>query len=109
MVVIGDDPWTDSTQVPADSRFLFEHLRIPIVEPATFQELKDWIDPSFRLSTAANLFVGFLVTTNQADGGGTVHVGPNRYPALNHRDRATLETAAADARRTSRRPRARRA
>ena len=33
VIITGDDPWCDSTQVPADSRFLYEHLRIPVVEP----------------------------------------------------------------------------
>src|SRR5687768_16457004 len=28
VVISGEDPWCDSTQVPADSRFLFEHLRM---------------------------------------------------------------------------------
>jgi indolepyruvate ferredoxin oxidoreductase len=91
IVVIGDDPWTDSTQVPADSRYLLEHLRIPVVEPATFQEVKDWIDLCFRLSNTANLLVGYRVTTNQADGAGVVCVQANRYPGLNHRHRISLD------------------
>src|SRR5258708_25761234 len=33
VIIMGDDPWCDSTQVPADSRFLCEHLRMPVVEP----------------------------------------------------------------------------
>jgi indolepyruvate ferredoxin oxidoreductase len=91
VLVIGDDPWTDSTQVPADSRYLLQHLRIPVVEPATFQELKDWLDCSFELSTAANLVIGYVVTTNQADGAGVVRVRPNRRPSLNHRERTSLD------------------
>ncbi|MCK4850810.1 MAG: indolepyruvate ferredoxin oxidoreductase, partial [Phycisphaerae bacterium] len=39
VVVVGDDPWSDSTQVPADSRFLFEHHRVPVLEPSTPQEV----------------------------------------------------------------------
>lgn len=91
VVVIGDDPWTDSTQVPADSRYLLEHLRIPVVEPATFQEVKDWIDACYQLSTAANLLIGYRVTTNQADGAGVVRLRPNAYPELNHRHRTSLD------------------
>ena len=53
VIISGEDPWCDSTQVPADSRFLFEHLRMPVVEPGTLQEMKDWIDLSFKLSQAA--------------------------------------------------------
>ncbi len=33
VVITGDDPWCDSTQVPSDSRFLYEHLRMAVVEP----------------------------------------------------------------------------
>src|SRR5215212_9204279 len=56
VVIAGDDPWCDSTQVPADSRFLFEHLRMPVVEPGSPQELKDWVNLSFQLSTAAGMY-----------------------------------------------------
>src|SRR3954470_2638208 len=72
VAISGEDPWCDSTQVPADSRFLFEHLRMPVVEPGTAQELKDWIDLSFKLSRAAGLYIGYIVTVAHADGGGTV-------------------------------------
>ena len=67
LVLIGDDPWSDSTQVPADSRYLCKHMYLPVLEPATNQELKDWIDLAFKLSREANLFIGYLVTTNQAE------------------------------------------
>src|SRR6202000_978344 len=92
--VCGDDPWCDSTQVPADSRFICEHLRMPVVEPGTPQELKDWINLSFKLSRAAELYIGYIVTTVQADGGGTVMCKPNQFPALNSKQRMALDTAA---------------
>ena len=91
VIVCGDDPWCDSTQVPADSRFLLEHLRMAVVEPGSPQELKDWVPASFELSRAAGLYVGLVVTTNQVDGGGTVAVGPNHFPALNTRRRTALD------------------
>ena len=37
IVVCGDDPWSDSTQVPADSRFISKHLFMPVIEPSTPQ------------------------------------------------------------------------
>ncbi|WP_242524251.1 DUF6537 domain-containing protein [Methylacidiphilum caldifontis] len=83
IVIIGDDPWNDSTQTPADSRFLCKHLHMPILEPSTIQEIKDWVNLGFILSRYSNLFIGYLVTTNQADGGGTVMVKKNHFP-LNH-------------------------
>jgi indolepyruvate ferredoxin oxidoreductase len=96
VIVCGDDPWCDSTQVPADSRFLCEHLRMAVVEPGSIQELKDWIDLSFKLSRAAGLFIGYIVTTAQADGGGTVVCKPNHFADLNTNQRIALESAKID-------------
>src|SRR6202000_1967956 len=70
VIIMGDDPWSDSTQVPADSRFISEHLRMPVVEAGTLQEVKDWINVCFKLSRASELYVGYLITPAQADGGG---------------------------------------
>src|SRR6478672_1199631 len=92
MIIMGDDPWCDSTQVPADSRFICEHLRMPVVEPGTLQELKDWINLSFKLSQAAELYVGYIVTTAQADGGGSVECRPNQFPTINQKQRIALDT-----------------
>jgi indolepyruvate ferredoxin oxidoreductase len=96
VVVCGDDPWSDSTQVPADSRYLAKHLHMPMVEPSTYQELKDWIDLSFKLSRESELYVGYLVTTNQADGGGSVTTSRNHFPKVNTQQKATIDTAKVD-------------
>lgn len=93
VIISGDDPWCDSTQVPADCRFLFEHLRMPVVEPGTPQEVKDWIDLSFKLSNRSGTYIGYVVTPAQADGGGTVDCKPNQFPALNMHSRVELDTA----------------
>jgi indolepyruvate ferredoxin oxidoreductase len=77
VIVVGDDPWNDSTQVPQDSRRLSDHLMIPVLEPATFQEVKDYIKIAFELSAKCNLYVSVILSTNLADGGGVVQVGPN--------------------------------
>ncbi len=92
IVVVGDDPWIDSTQVNNDSRFLSQHLHMPILEPSTFQEMKDWVGIAFELSSRANLYITYLITTNQADGGGTVWVRPNQYPEVNTLRRVVLDT-----------------
>jgi len=100
VIVLGDDPWSDSTQVPADSRYLCKHLMMPVLEPSDPQELKDWIPLAFKLSRESGLYIGYLVTTNQADGGGTVEVRPNQFPAVNTKERVTLQTAKVDFERT---------
>ena len=86
MVVVGDDPWSESTQVPADSRFLLRHLFVPILEPSTPQEVKDFVDIGFKLSRGSGLCVGYILTTTLAEGGGTVECRPNHYPltSTNH-------------------------
>ncbi len=92
VVVIGDDPWSDSTQVPTDSRYLSQHLHMPVMEPSTFQEMKDWLAAAFSLSNHSGLFIVYLVTTNLADGGGTVETHPNVYPEINTQNLFSLET-----------------
>lgn len=92
LVLIGDDPWSDSTQVPSDSRFLAKHLHMPILEPSNFQELKDWVRLGLDLSKESNLYITYLVTTNIADGGGSVEVRPNRYPSINTKMKTEVVT-----------------
>ena len=92
VVVVGDDTWSHSTQVPADSRFLARHVQTPLIEPATFQELKDWIHCAFQISAASNLYVCYLTTENQASGGGNVELHPNIYPEISDLKQINLDT-----------------
>jgi indolepyruvate ferredoxin oxidoreductase len=96
VIVLGDDPWSDSTQVAADSRFLCKHLMMPVIEPADLQELKDWVDLAFKLSRESELYIGYLVTTNQADGGGTVATRENHFPQTSTLHKTELDTSALD-------------
>lgn len=93
IVVYGDDPWSDSTQVPADSRYISKHLFIPTIEPSNPQECKDFVGLSFKLSAASELFAGYVLTTNLADGGGTVTCKPNQYPEFNMLNKLDLDTS----------------
>lgn len=92
VVVVGDDTWSYSTQVPADSRILARHLYLPLLEPSTWQELKDWIDYAFQISADANLYTCYLTTQNQADGGGIVELSPNVYPEINQIAKTQINT-----------------
>ena len=92
VVVVGDDTWSYSTQVPADSRNIARHLYMPLLEPSTWQELKDWIDYAFQISAEANLYTCFLTTQNQADGGGIVELKPNVYPTISNLTKTELNS-----------------
>ncbi len=96
VIVVGDDPWSESTQVPADSRFLARHLFLPVLEPSTPQEIKDFINAGFQLSRAADLYIGYLITTTLADGGGSVACRPNHYPLTNANHPYELQTCRLD-------------
>jgi len=96
VVVVGDDPWSESTQVPADSRFLFRHLFVPVIEPSTPQEIKDYVGAAFQLSRASDLYMGYIITTNLADGGGSVVCRSNHYPLTNVNQPFELPTYALD-------------
>jgi indolepyruvate ferredoxin oxidoreductase len=93
VVVVGDDTWGSSTQVPADSRFLARHLYTPVIEPSTFQEIKDWLNTAFEISVRSNLYITYLVTLNQAEGGGSVQLRPNRYSETSTKNQTELNTA----------------
>lgn len=93
VVVVGDDPWNETTQINSDSRFLAQHLHMPIFAPSTFQEVKDWIQFAFELSGATNLYMTYVMTTNQVDGGGSVLVKPNSYPPINLDSKIELSSA----------------
>src|SRR5476649_2414443 len=58
--------------------------------------MKDWVDLAFKLSRESQLYIGFLVTTNQADGGGSVQVGRNHFPRVNTHNPIQLDTAKVD-------------
>ncbi|HUS46980.1 MAG TPA: 2-oxoacid:acceptor oxidoreductase family protein, partial [Phycisphaerae bacterium] len=96
VVVYGDDPWSDSTQVAIDSRYISRHLHIPTFEPANPQEVKDFVGLCFKVSAASELYAGYVLTTNQADGGGSVQCRPNQYPQVSTVRQIDLETAALD-------------
>lgn len=78
VIAVGDDPWSISTSTPADSRFLFKHLHIPFLEPSTPQELKDWMAVALELSQESSVYVGVLLTTFMAEGGGRVRLNKEK-------------------------------
>lgn len=90
LIVVGDDPWSDSTQVPADSRFMAEHVRMPLLEPCCPQEVKDWVDLAFKIGHAGSIFTGLDITVTTGDGGGTVQVYPNHFPEVNKHQKRQL-------------------
>ncbi|MBH47745.1 MAG: hypothetical protein CME71_06205, partial [Halobacteriovorax sp.] len=90
VIAVGDDPWSISTSTPADSRYLFKHFHIPFIEPATPQELKDWMGKALELSRSSSVYTGLLLTTFMAEGGGRVE---GSEPAQVAKAKSTLDPA----------------
>ncbi|NOY05907.1 MAG: hypothetical protein GXO82_04645 [Chlorobi bacterium] len=93
LCVAGDDPALSSTQVGADSRYTFFSAKIPVFEPATNQEIKDWIKLALDIAGRSQLLAGMIITTNQADGGGTVIVHPNVKPVISMHHPVMVDTS----------------
>ena len=71
----------------ADSRITLAGIRIPVLEPSSNQEIKDFVRLAFDALGRGGLIVGVVVTTTQADGTGVVEVAPNVAPAVGPRRR----------------------
>ncbi|MFL5784152.1 MAG: 2-oxoacid:acceptor oxidoreductase family protein [Bacteriovoracaceae bacterium] len=93
VVAVGDDPWSISTSTPADSRYLFKHLHMPFLEPSTPQELKDWMKKALELSQESSVYIGYILTTFMAEGGGRVELCPE---AVLSQEKVTLDPATFD-------------
>ncbi|MAW07448.1 MAG: hypothetical protein CME61_04095, partial [Halobacteriovoraceae bacterium] len=72
VIVVGDDPWSQSTSTPADSRYLFKHLHMSFLEPSNPKELKDWMKVALEISKKSSVYQGVLLNTFIAEGGGRV-------------------------------------
>src|SRR2546428_1467875 len=99
VVVCGDDPHASSTQVASDSRQLMVHLKMPIIEPSTPQEAKDFIGEALRLSVHSNLVVGYLITTYLAEAGGNVQLTENKPPEISFKNPVTIDVSKVDIKR----------
>jgi len=93
VIVVGDDPWSISTSTPADSRYLYQHLHIPFLEPSTPQELKDWMEVALYISRRSTIYQGILLNTFMAEGGGRVEIKPEAVvnPDLVNIDPSTFD------------------
>ena len=96
VVVCGDDVANASTQVGADSRATMATARIPVLEPASAQEIKDLVRLAFDISAESGTVVAVMVTTVQADCVASVDVAPNVAPRVGTKHRVRLDTAAID-------------
>jgi len=78
LLVAGDDHACKSSSYPSQSGFLLEHLEIPVLAPASVQEVLDYGLLGWAMSRYAGLWVGLVALTDLMDGSAVVRVGPER-------------------------------
>lgn len=77
LVVIVEDPWGSQNTVIHDARMLAHQARVPLLEPATPQELKDLVRVGIELSHSIHHPVAMLVSADLLHGGGSVACHPH--------------------------------
>ncbi|MHA1689315.1 MAG: thiamine pyrophosphate-dependent enzyme [Promethearchaeota archaeon] len=75
VVVIGSDPGSLGSHQEQNERFYSWMLHLPILEPHTPQECKDWIKLAFDLSERHDLVIDFRISTRSAHSRGFVELG----------------------------------
>jgi indolepyruvate ferredoxin oxidoreductase, alpha subunit len=76
VIVAGDDPGAETTQAEEDFRNLARFAEVPVIEPATLQEVKDATRYAFELSEQIAMPVFVRITVRQGYCRALVALGP---------------------------------
>jgi indolepyruvate ferredoxin oxidoreductase len=78
LACVGDDPAMKSTDVPAASETMFADLFMPVLYPATVQEVLDYGLYGWAMSRFSGAWTGFKLTADTVDTAAVVDGDPNR-------------------------------
>ncbi len=79
VLVVGSDPGSLGSHQEQNERFYGWMFHLPIIEPQTPQECKDWIKIAFELSEKMDIPIYFRTSTRSAHSRGIVEVGELKY------------------------------
>jgi indolepyruvate ferredoxin oxidoreductase len=82
LLVAGDDHACKSSSYPTQSEYAMMHLEIPVLAPATVQEVLDFGLLGWAMSRYSGLWVSLIALTDLMDGSSVVRVGPDRVPIV---------------------------
>lgn len=82
LLVAGDDHACKSSSYPTQSEILMEHLEVPVLAPASVQEVLDYGLQGWAMSRYAGLWVGMVALTDLMDGSAVVRVDPGRVRSV---------------------------
>ncbi len=78
LLVAGDDHACKSSSYPTQSEFILQHLEIPVLAPASVQDVLDYGLFGWAMSRYSGLWVSLIALTDLMDGSAVVEVGPQR-------------------------------
>ncbi len=78
LAVAGDDHACKSSTLPSQSEYAFMDAQMPVLNPASVQDLLDFGLYGWALSRYSGCWVGFIVIADIADSSGSVSVDPDR-------------------------------
>jgi indolepyruvate ferredoxin oxidoreductase alpha subunit len=78
VVVSADDPGMHSSQNEQDNRYLGKFAYVPVIEPSSSQEAKDYIKDAVEISEEFDLPVLFRITTRIAHSKSVVNFDPDK-------------------------------
>ncbi len=78
LAVVGDDPGATSSGFANPSEFAFMDVIMPVLQPASIQDMIELGLLGFGLSRACGLWVGFKTEADTIESSGTIEVDPER-------------------------------
>ncbi len=82
LALAGDDHHAKSSTVAHQSEFAFIDAMMPVVNPASVQDILDLGLHAFAMSRYSGCWIGFKIVTELADSTSTVAVDPARIPIV---------------------------
>jgi indolepyruvate ferredoxin oxidoreductase len=82
LALAGDDPLGKSSTLPAQSEFAFIDAEMPVLAPASVQDVLDLGLHGIALSRFCGCWVGMTAQADLMDGSATVEVGAERLPIV---------------------------
>ncbi len=79
LAVAGDDHACKSSTLPSQSEFAFQDFEMPVLAPASVQEVLDLGLMGYALSRYSGLWVGLVALADTMDSGATIDVGLGRH------------------------------
>ncbi len=82
LAVVGDDHAMKSTDVPAASETMFADLQMPMLYPATVEEIVDYGLYGWAMSRFSGAWTGFKVTADTVDAAASIDGDPHRLQII---------------------------